>query len=60
MNTTPPLDAHEPIVQNESRWLEVVERQVSALKYGYVHITVHDGRIVQIETTARVRFDKVP
>ena len=40
------------------QWLDVVERQVSALKFGSVHITVHEGRVVQIETSVRVRFDK--
>ena len=39
-------------------WLEVVERQVNALKFGSVHITVHEGRVVQVETSVRVRFDK--
>lgn len=39
-------------------WLEVVERQVKALKFGSVQITVHEGRVVQIETSVKVRFDK--
>lgn len=39
-------------------WLEVVERQVQALKFGSVQITVHEGRVVQIETSVKVRFDK--
>jgi len=39
-------------------WLEVVSRQVAALKFGSVQITVHDGRVVQIETSVKVRFDK--
>ena len=42
----------------DERWLEVVEHQVSALKFGSVHITVHEGRVVQVETSVRVRFDK--
>lgn len=39
-------------------WLEVVERQVNGLKFGSVQITVHEGRVVQIETSVKVRFDK--
>lgn len=39
-------------------WREVVERQVSALRFGSVLITVHEGRVVQVETSVRVRFDK--
>lgn len=38
-------------------WLEVVQRQVKALNFGSVQITVHDGRVVQIETSVKVRFD---
>lgn len=39
-------------------WLQVVERQIEALKFGSVEITVHEGRVVQIETSVKVRFDK--
>lgn len=60
MNSTSPLDAPIIAAQNENPWLDLVERQVNALKYGAVHITVHDGRVVQVETSVRVRFDKVP
>ena len=41
---------------NES-WVEVVQRQVQALKFGSVRIAVQDGRVVQIETSVKVRFD---
>jgi len=39
-------------------WVEIVEKQVSSLRFGVVQITVHDGRVVQVETTERLRFDK--
>jgi hypothetical protein len=35
-----------------------VRQQVSSLRFGVVQVTVHDSRVVQIETTERVRFDK--
>ncbi|WP_020616042.1 YezD family protein [Paenibacillus daejeonensis] len=38
-------------------WQERILGQVSGLEYGSVLITVHDGRIVQIERTERKRFD---
>ena len=38
-------------------WLETVRRQVGSLRFGVVQIVVHDSRIVQIEKTARIRFD---
>ena len=39
-------------------WLEVVRDQVSSLRFGVVEIVVHDSRVVQIEKTERMRFDK--
>ena len=39
-------------------WLDLVQQQVTSLKFGVVQITVHDGRVVQVETTERLRFDK--
>jgi len=54
-----PIDTIAPRVSVPSQqWLDVVERQVNALKFGSVHITVHEGRVVQVETSVRVRFDK--
>ena len=39
-------------------WLDVVFQQVSDLRFGFVQIVVHDGRVVQIEKTEKVRIDK--
>ena len=38
-------------------WQGRILDQVNGLEYGSVLITVHDGRIVQIERTERKRFD---
>lgn len=38
-------------------WQERILNQVSGIQYGQVVITVHDGRIVQIDRTERVRFE---
>ncbi len=47
-----------PIVGNDSEaWVEIVEHQVRALKFGSV-LTVHDGRVVQVETSSKIRFEK--
>ncbi len=43
---------------DDGDWIEVVQRQVSSLRFGVVQITVHDSRITQIEKTERVRFEK--
>jgi len=37
-------------------WLEVVRQNVSHLRFGSVQITVHDGRVTQIESVEKTRF----
>lgn len=39
-------------------WLEVVAEQIGTLRFGVLQIVVHDGRVVQIEKTEKVRLDK--
>ena len=41
-------------------WVEVVRRHVGNLRYGAVQITVHAGRVVQVERTERFRFEGAP
>ena len=62
MSTTP-FPAENATTRNSNSnetWLDLVQRQVSALNFGSVHITVHEGRVVQVETSVRVRLDKAP
>jgi hypothetical protein len=40
-------------------WERVVRQAVSGLRYGSVEVQVHEGRVVQVETRAKVRFDAV-
>lgn len=42
-------------------WLEVVRRKVAAIRFGSVQITVHEGRVTQVEAVEKTRFvpDKV-
>jgi hypothetical protein len=52
-------DYSKPTVEKTAlNWIDVVQTQVSSLRFGVVQITVHDGRVVQVETTERMRFDK--
>lgn len=37
-------------------WLEIVRDKVSRLKFGSVQVTVHDGRVTQVESIERTRF----
>jgi len=46
----------KPIVLDQE-WLDRISAQVNGLEYGSVLITVHDGRVVQIDRTERRRFD---
>jgi hypothetical protein len=39
-------------------WLEVVRRYVESLQFGAVEIIIHDGKVIQIEKTERLRFSK--
>lgn len=41
-------------------WLQVVERKVAALRFGSVQIVVHEGRVTQIESTEKFRFQSRP
>ena len=40
-------------------WERAVVEAIRALRYGSVEIVVHEGRVVQIETREKVRFDEV-
>jgi hypothetical protein len=37
-------------------WMEVVIRKVSNLRFGSVQITVHDGKVTQVESIEKTRF----
>lgn len=37
-------------------WLEVVRQNVAGLRFGSVQITVHDGRVTQVESIEKTRF----
>jgi len=39
-------------------WLNVVEEQAKTLRFGVIQIVVHENRVVQVEKTEKVRFDK--
>lgn len=43
-------ESHEAIV------LAAVAQAISRLRYGAISLTVHDGRVVQLDVTERQRF----
>ena len=40
----------------KAEWLEIVRNNVSNLRFGSVQITVHDGRVTQVESIEKTRF----
>jgi len=49
-NATPGRPAQLP------SWLAVVHEAVGNLRYGVIQIKIHDGEVMQIETTQKLRF----
>jgi hypothetical protein len=41
-------------------WLALVREKVEGLRYGVVQLTVHDGRVTQIERTEKTRLPGQP
>ncbi len=39
-------------------WLNIVRDQVEHLRFGVVQIVVHEHKVVQVERTEKVRFEK--
>jgi hypothetical protein len=52
-------DEHDPKIDGSpeaSRGLEHVARALAGLRYGTVTVVVHDGVVVQVERTEKVRL----
>ena len=45
-----------PPTQELAGWIDEVTRSVESLRYGSVEITVHDGKVTQIERREKFRF----
>jgi hypothetical protein len=41
-------------------WLELLRQKVARMRYGSVHVTIHDGRVTQIESTEKTRLPSEP
>ena len=41
----------------EHHWIEVIKEKLDGLRYGQILLTVHEGRIVQIERTEKTRLE---
>lgn len=52
------LKQNQKNIVNDAIIKEIID-VLSSLKYGYLHISVHNSKIVQIEKTEKTRFDDV-
>jgi hypothetical protein len=41
-------------------WISLVHKAAASIRFGSIQIKVHDGEIVQIETTSKLRLDDLP
>ena len=42
--------------EQDNRIWEQIRKKTEAIEYGTVVITVHDGRITQVEASSKIRF----
>lgn len=59
MPASPIAPSHDPDA-SPPEWLAVVAEKVRSLRFGVVQITVHEGRVTQVEVTEKTRFEKPP
>ncbi len=43
---------------DSAHWWEIVRSRAESLRYGVVQVVIHDSRVVQIECTEKLRFDR--
>lgn len=52
INSTTPAT----VTNDDEEWLNVVKKKVRQLQYGSIQITVHDGRVTQVESNEKTRI----
>lgn len=55
-NTIEPRVDEKPSGALHHATLAAVAEALSKMRYGAVHLTVHDGKVVQLDVTERQRF----
>jgi hypothetical protein len=48
--------AARPAPSTDPEWMQIVTEKVQSLRFGVVQIVVHEGRVIQIERTEKVRL----
>jgi hypothetical protein len=46
--------------QTSEPWVEIIRRKVGAMRFGSVQLTIHDGRVTQVEATEKTRLPADP
>lgn len=49
-------ESPDQVAHDSEDWLQVVRDKASRLQFGSIQVTVHDGRVIQVESTERTRF----
>lgn len=39
-------------------WISLIERKVNGLRFGAVQVTIHEGKVTQVEVTEKTRFQQ--
>ena len=48
-----PLESKKP----RRTWLEILDEHVKGMRFGVIQIVIHEGQVVQIDRTEKVRLD---
>jgi hypothetical protein len=41
-------------------WVDLLRQKVARMRFGSVHVTIHEGRVTQIESTEKTRVPNEP
>jgi len=58
----PPLGTQQLVTMTATKphtlepWVEIIRHKVGAMRFGSVQLTIHDGRVTQVEATEKVRL----
>lgn len=58
-----PTPPHTPVLNPTAStpdWLGVVTAKVGTLRFGVIQITVHEGRVTQVDVAEKTRFPCPP
>jgi hypothetical protein len=57
-SNTAPWEGEKSLSRDEQELLQEIFRALRVLRYGSVVLTVHDGHVVEIQKTERIRKEK--